>query len=85
MSTPDLLATIGVSILLIGFLLQIMKIINAQNSLFSILNLIGAGLAGISAYMISFTPFVILEGVWVIVSLFNLVQNLKQNNTHGTT
>lgn len=81
MSTPDLIATIGVSLLLIGFLLQIMKIINAQSSVFSVLNLVGAGMAGISAYMISFVPFVILEGVWVIVSIFNLVQNLKQHNS----
>jgi hypothetical protein len=84
MSTPDLIATLGVSILLIGFLLQIMKIINAQSSVFSLLNLLGAGLAGISAYMISFMPFVILEGVWVVVSIFNLVQNLKQNHSRET-
>jgi hypothetical protein len=54
MSTANLIATIDVSIFLIGFLLQIMKIINAQSSVFGLLNLLGAGLAGISAYMISF-------------------------------
>lgn len=83
MSTADLIATIGVSILLIGFLLQIMKIINAQSSIFSLLNLVGAGMAGISAYMINFLPFVILESVWVIVSIFNLVQNIKNNKSQN--
>jgi len=85
MSTSDIIATLGVSILLIAFLLQIMKIINAQSSVFSLLNLVGAGLAGISAYMISFMPFVILEGVWVVVSIFNLIQNLKQHNLRKTS
>lgn len=79
MSAADIIATTGVSILLLAFLLQIRNVINAQSSLFSLLNLVGAGLAGLSAYMINFIPFIILEGVWVIVSIYNLVQNLKNN------
>jgi hypothetical protein len=77
MSVSDIIATAGVSILLLAFLLQILKIISMESNLYSLLNLVGAGLAGISAYMISFMPFVILESVWVLVSIFNLFKNLK--------
>jgi hypothetical protein len=77
MSTSDILATAGVSILLIAFLLQILKVISVESNSYSLMNLVGAALAGISAWMISFMPFVVLESVWVVVSLFNLIKNLK--------
>ena len=34
--------------------------------------MIGAGLACLSSYLIGFTPFAILEGVWCAVSLYGL-------------
>jgi hypothetical protein len=77
MSTSDILATAGVTILLIAFLLQILKVISVESNWYSLMNLVGAALAGISAWMISFMPFVVLESVWVMVSLFNLIKNLK--------
>lgn len=77
MSTSDILATAGVSILLIAFLLQILKVISVESSSYSLMNLIGAALAGVSAWMINFMPFVVLESVWVLVSLFNLIKNIK--------
>ena len=77
MSTSDILATAGVTILLIAFLLQILKVISVESNWYSLMNLVGAALAGISAWMISFMPFVVLESVWVVVSLFNLIKNLK--------
>ena len=77
MSTSDILATAGVTILLIAFLLQILKVISVESNWYSLMNLVGASLAGISAWMISFMPFVVLESFWVLVSLFNLIKNLK--------
>lgn len=66
MSTSDLLATAGVSILLIAFLLQILKVIRVESNSYSLMNLVGAALAGVSAWMINFMPFVVLElcGYW---------------------
>ena len=77
MSTSDLLSTAGVSILLIAFLLQILKVIRVESNSYSLMNLVGAALAGISAWMINFMPFVVLESVWVLVSLFNILKNIK--------
>ncbi len=78
MSLSDIYATAGVTILLIAFLLLILKLTTAESNLYSLLNLVGAAMAGYSAWMIDFTPFVILESVWVIVSIFNLFKNLTR-------
>ena len=77
MATSDIIATIGVSILLIGFFLQILKVISSQSLIYSLLNLVGSALAGYSSWLIGFMPFVILETVWAFVSLYGVVTSLK--------
>lgn len=64
MSNSDIIATIGVSLLLIAFFLQNMKIIKSESAIYGLLNLFGAATAGYASWMISFYPFVILESVW---------------------
>lgn len=81
MTKADIIATIGVSILLLAFLLQILKVIKAESATYSILNGLGAGLAGYSSWLIGFKPFVVLESVWVLVSLFSLYKNLKTKSS----
>ena len=72
MSTSDITATIGVSLLLIAFILNSRKIIATESIGYAVLNIIGAGLCGYSAYLISFYPFVVLETVWVVIALVSL-------------
>ena len=79
MSTSDWIATIGVSILLIGFGLNLLKIITANSYAYLLLNFIGALLTGISSILISFIPFVILEGVWALVSLFGIIKKISDS------
>ncbi|MBE9668560.1 hypothetical protein IRJ18_19480 [Mucilaginibacter boryungensis] len=55
--------------LLIGFFLNLTKRIASDSKIYATLNFVGAGMCGVSSYMISFYPFVILEGVWCIVAL----------------
>lgn len=78
MQTSDLLGTLGVSLLLIGFLLNLFKKLSVSNPAYSVINALGAGLCGVSAYLISFYPFVVLESVWVLVSLYALVRNVPR-------
>jgi hypothetical protein len=40
----------------------------------SLLNFVGAALAGYSSYLIAFMPFVILEGVWAAVAGVGLLR-----------
>lgn len=77
MSVSDWIATTGVSILLIGFGLNLLKIISADSYTYLFLNFFGALLAGIASVLISFIPFVILESVWTLVSLFGILKKLK--------
>jgi hypothetical protein len=72
MKLSDIIASVGVTILLIGFFLNLNKKIASDGKLYASLNFIGAGMCGVSSYMISFYPFVILEGVWCAVALFSL-------------
>jgi hypothetical protein len=69
MNFSETLGSIGVSILLIAFFLNMRKLVKTESLLYSILNLIGAGLACYASWLIPYFPFVILEGVWTILSL----------------
>ncbi len=77
MSLSDWIGTIGVTLLLIAFALNITKKINPDTTTYLLLNIFGAGLAGVSSYMIQFWPFVVLESVWVIASLIPLFKKNK--------
>lgn len=51
---------------------------NAKSLPYATLNFLGASLCGISAYMVSFYPFVILEGVWATVALLALLKHVPR-------
>jgi hypothetical protein len=79
MDLSSWIGTIGVTLLLIAFALNISKKLSATSKAYLILNILGAALAGISSYMISFWPFVVLESVWVIATLIALVKPADEN------
>jgi hypothetical protein len=72
MKLSDVLASIGVIILLIAFLLNLYKKLPSQSKTYSALNLIGAAICCLSSYLIRFYPFIVLEGVWGSVALLSL-------------
>jgi len=83
MKFSDILASIGVVVLLIAFLLNLYKKLPAQSKIYGLMNFIGAGICCISSYLIKFYPFVLLEGVWGIVallSLFNVPRGTSNDN-----
>ncbi len=77
MSVSDWIATIGVTILLVGFGLNLVKVITADSYLYLSLNFLGSFLAGISAMMIHLVPFIVLEAVWALVSLFAIIKKVS--------
>ena len=83
MSTSDITATIGVSLLLIAFILNSRKMIAVESIGYAALNIIGAGLCGYSAFLISFYPFVVLETVWVIVALVSLMKIVSRGTSRA--
>jgi hypothetical protein len=72
MKLSDIIASVGVIILLIGFMLNLFKKISPESKAYALMNFVGAGLCGYSSYLISFWPFVILESIWAFVALISL-------------
>lgn len=74
MEFNDLIGTIGVGLILLAYFLSTFKILSSTSTLFFLLNIIGAGLACYASWLIKYWPFVILEGVWCLVSLIGLMR-----------
>jgi hypothetical protein len=72
MKLSDIIASIGVIILLIAFLLNLYRKLSAESKIYSLLNFIGAGICCFASYMIRFYPFIILEAIWAFVALVSL-------------
>ena len=71
-----LIGFLGVALLLIAFLLNLFKLLRSDGHLYMGLNLVGAALACYSSYLISFMPFVVLEGVWAVAALAAMARAL---------
>lgn len=74
MKLSDIIASAGVIILLIGFLLNLYKRISAESKLYALLNFTGAGMCGYASYLIGFYPFVVLESIWALLALYSLLK-----------
>ena len=83
MSFADWIGTIGVSVLLIAFALNLLKITSSKSFLYLGLNFLGALLAGLASVLIKYVPFIILEAVWTLVSLIAIISTLKNQNHEG--
>ena len=78
MNLSDILASVGVSLLLAAFLLNLRKILTTESYWYCALNIFGAALCCYSAYLIKFYPFVILEGFWAIAALSPLIKRVPR-------
>lgn len=80
--THDTLATTigfaGVVLMLVAFLLNLAKRMPADGYPYASLNCVGASLACYSSWLISFMPFVLLEGVWAIAAAAAMVQKARK-------
>ncbi|HEX7122193.1 MAG TPA: hypothetical protein VF178_07460 [Gemmatimonadaceae bacterium] len=74
-----IIGSLGVSLLLGAFVLNLMRVLRADSLPYLALNAIGAGLAGWSAWLIDFMPFVILEGTWAAAAIVGLVRQAKRS------
>ena len=74
MQTSDIIATIGVSLLLLAFFLQVFKFIQTESAIYGWLNLFGAAIAVYASWLIPFIPFVVLESVWSLVAIYGLIK-----------
>lgn len=78
MSTTDMIGTVGVGLILIAYFLNIFSLIKKDGVLFYVMNIIGASIACFASVLISFWPFIILEGTWAIVSVIGLLKSISK-------
>src|SRR5210317_557874 len=79
MSITDWIGFAGVFLILLGYFLSVFGVLVVKSKSFIVLNLIGAGLACYASYRLEFIPFVVLEGVWALISLIALLKILQTN------
>lgn len=69
---------IGVSLILLAYFLNLKKILPTTALSYILLNLTGAILACLASVLMEYIPFIILEGVWTLVSLDALVKFIRK-------
>ena len=77
-STSDWIGSVGVAILLLAFLLNLLNKISKDGSAYIYMNIVGSGLACTASWMIHYLPFVVLEGVWMLVSILALAKSFRK-------
>lgn len=76
MSLEASVSTVGVALILGVYVLRARPWMTAVAHAAG--NTVGAGLAAIGSAMMGFVPFVVLESVWCLVSLRELVLELRR-------
>ena len=77
MTYNDIIGSIGVALILFAYFLNTERLIQVNGKLFFVMNMIGASLACYASFLINYWPFVILEGTWVLVSIYGLMRAMK--------
>ena len=78
MTTVDYVGSAGVTILLLAYLLLLMKAFTVSSRIYIWMNILGAGLSTLASVFLKYTPFIILEGTWMLVSVAALFQKRKK-------
>ncbi len=79
MHTVDWIGFVGVFQILLAYVLNIFGKLEKKELAFILLNLIGASLACLASILMKYMPFIILEGVWALVSLVALLKYKRAN------
>jgi len=77
-TTGEILGSSGVTLLLIAFLMNLLKHWKQESLPYILLNTLGAALACASSIVIHFIPFIVLEGIWTLVSLLALINYFRK-------
>ncbi|MDW7692047.1 hypothetical protein R9C00_15105 [Flammeovirgaceae bacterium SG7u.111] len=84
MNTTDWTGFIGVFQILLAYILNVTGKIGKDDVAFMVLNLTGAGMACLASILMDYWPFILLEGVWALVSLISLIKHISNQSTDST-
>lgn len=76
-NSAAMIGSVGVTLLLVAFFLNLMKSLRADGWLYLLMNLVGATMSCYSSYLIRFMPFVVLEGTWAAVAAMGIARKLR--------
>lgn len=78
MNFTDWLGFIGVALILLAYILNVRNKVRNNSYTFILLNLIGASLACAASILLEYIPFIILEGVWALISFVSFIREYKK-------
>jgi hypothetical protein len=74
---PLIIGAIGGAIILLAYLLELFRHIDPYNKTFLTANIVGSALLVYYAYLLDSMPFLILNAVWVLGSIYELIKHGK--------
>jgi len=74
METSTIIGIIGLSLLLLAFVLNLLKKIKQNSKTYNLINFLGASLLTYYSYTLNNAIFFILELVWAIFALYFLIK-----------
>lgn len=77
MNSTDWIGFLGVFQILLAYILNVIGKISNKHIAFILLNLVGASMACLASILLNYWPFIILEAVWALASLFTLIKFKK--------
>ena len=77
MNYNDITGTVGVGLILLAYFCNTFGLVKNNSKTFFVLNIAGAAIACYASLLINYWPFVILEGVWCLVSLIGLLKSVR--------
>ena len=79
MSEVDWIGFAGVFQILLAYVLNVIGKVGKNDLAFILLNLVGASMACYASVLMSYMPFILLEGIWAGVSLISLIKYFRRN------
>ena len=76
--SPVLIGSLGIGLLLLAYALNLAGVLSQLDRSYLVVNIVGSVMAGWYAWEGANYPFVVLEAVWVLVSVVQLVNSSKK-------
>jgi hypothetical protein len=82
MSLQNIIASIGVGILLIAFFLNSFGYISNRNKWYAVLNAVGGIISCYASWLADFYPFVVLNIIWSFTAILSLIKKDVSRETN---
>ena len=83
MDTTTLIGVIGAGLLLCAFIANEFKKLSVESFWYDFINLVGAFFLVWYAVLLNSLPFIVLESIWALVSLRDVVRRLAGKDKNG--